>query len=439
MEAKRFRFSGSLLVAVALIGMTSLSRAQLELCDEAGTLTRNTDGSFYYSSDLRYGQDLGELTTWMQRLNETLEADGTLLVVVPTPLRGMANGEVVTDTAALKALEIDFDAAEASVYYEDYVASLGPITAVNLLGAAETLKGKEPGYHQKLDRHWTPEGARASAQAVAQVLLENPIYQSLTQSGSAEFTTTLTGSEPGGNKIFELIKENCGDLPNELMEMVNLYTTTQVDEGDLFAQETPVVALAGTSFSTDPYNFDGFLSEALGQPVLNASVSGGSLDIALQDLLLKREKGANPKVIIWEYRMSDATGVEREGDYTSFRQMIPSVYGTCSPERALVSGSAEVSGETVNLLTSTNPDISGKDYYLHLQASDLSLVEFEIVSAYEDGSVDTAPINRSTRVSNNGEYYLELSRDISAPLKEVSLNVPTGTTGTIDAQLCRKP
>ena len=133
MKAKRFRFSSFLLVAVALTSMTSLSRAQLELCDEAGTLTRNTDGSFYYSSDLRYGQDLGELTTWMQRLNGALEADGTLLVVVPTPLRGMANGEVVTDTAALEALDIDFDAAEAAAYYRDYVASLEPIVAVDLL------------------------------------------------------------------------------------------------------------------------------------------------------------------------------------------------------------------------------------------------------------------------------------------------------------------
>ena len=439
MEAKRFRFSGSLLVAVALTGMTSLSRAQLELCDEAGTLTRNTDGSFYYSSDLRYGQDLGELTTWMQRLNETLEADGTLLVVVPTPLRGMVNGEVVTDKPALETLNIEFDAAEASAYYRDYMASLEPIVAVDLLDAAETLKGKTVGYHQKLDRHWTPEGARASAQAVAQVLRENPTYRTLTRSGGAAFTTALTGTEPGSNRIFETIEKKCGDLPSELLEMINLYTTKELTKGDLFTQETPVVALAGSSFSTETYNFDGFLSEALGQPILNASVSGGGLDIALQDLLLKRDKGANPKVIIWEYRMSDATITEREGDYTAFRQMIPSVYGPCSSEAALVSGSAEVSGETVNLLTSTNPDIFGENYYLHLQASDLSLVEFEIVSTYEDGSADTAPVDRSTRVSNNGEYYLELSRNISNPLKEVSLNVPAGTTATIAAQVCRAP
>ena len=439
MKVKRFRFSGFLLVAVALTSVTSLARAQLELCDEAGTLTRNTDGSFYYSSDLRYGQDLGELTTWMQRLNGALEADGTLLVVVPTPLRGMANGEVVTDTAALEALDIDFDAAEAAAYYRDYVASLGPIVAVDLLDAAQTLDGKTVGYHQKLDRHWTPEGARASAEAAAQVLFKNPTYQTLTRSGGGEFVTALTGTEPGGNRIFDMLGEKCGDLPDELMEMVNLYTTEQLDEGALFAAETPVVALAGSSFSTDPYNFDGFLSEALGQPVLNASVSGGGLDVALQDLLLKREKGANPKVIIWEYRMSDATGVEGKSDYTSFRQMIPSVYSTCSPETALASGSAEVSGETVDLLTATNPDIYGEDYYLHWQASDLSLAEFEVVSFYEDGSVDTTPIDRSTRVSNNGEYYLELSRDVSSPLKEVSLNIPAGTTGTITAQVCRAP
>lgn len=436
MGTKQIRVLATVLVVASFI---PLGQAQVELCDETGTLTRNTDGSFYYSSDLRYGQELTELNVWMQRLNETLAEDGTLLVVVPTPLRGMANGEVVTDTTALEALEIDFDVAEAVAYYKDYITSLEPIVAVDLLDAAETLKSEEIGYHQKFDRHWTPEGARASAEAVAQVLLENSSYQSLVGAENTEFTTTLTGTEPGVNKIFESVEKNCGDLPDESMETINVYETKQLAEGDLFTEETPTIALAGGSFSTEKYNFDGFLSETLSQPVLNASVSGGGLDLALQDLLLKRGKDENPKVIIWEYRMTDATGTEREEDYTSFRQMIPSVYGACSAENALLSGSAEITGETADLLTAANPDIYGENYYLHLQASDLSLVEFEIVSRYEDGSVDTASIDRSTRVSNNGEYYLELSRDISSPLREVSLNVPAGITGTIEARVCRAP
>ena len=423
---------------VGIVSVIPLGRAQVELCDKAGTLTRNTNGSFYYSSDLRYGQDLTDLNTWIQRLNDVLTADGTLLVLVPTPRRGMANGEIVTDTAALNALEINFDAVEARTYYQDYVASLAPVVAVDLIGGATTLTGK-PLEFQKFDRHWTSEGAQVSAQVVAQVLLANPTYQALAGPGSAKFSTTLTGTEPGGNKIFELIVENCGALPDELKEQVNVYTTKMLNEGSLFAADTPVIALAGTSFSMKPYNFDGFLSEALNQPVLNASVYGGGLDSALQDLLLKRERGANPKVIIWEYRMKDAVGTQGTGDYTPFRQMIASVYGACNAETTLLSGSAAVSGEKVELLTSTNPDISGENYYLHLQASDLSLVEFEIVSAYKDGRVDTAPVNRSTRGRNTGEYYLELSRDITAPLVDVSLNVPAGTTGTIEAQVCHTP
>ena len=55
------------------------------------------------------------------------------------------------------------------------------------------------------------------------------------------------------------------------------------------------------------------------------------------------------------------------------------------------------------------------------------------------GSTDVAPVVRSTRVTNTGEYYLELSRELQAPLETVSLTVPAGTTGTVDAQLCRAP
>ena len=438
-KAKRVKFLSFLSVTTVSMSLASLCWAKLDLCNEVGTLPKGTDESFYYSSELRYGQDLASLSVWMKRLNEALRAKGVLLVTVPIPSRGMANGEVITDEAALKTLEINFSAAEATAYYRDYVASLEPTVAVDLLDAARTFSG-DVGYQQKLDRHWTPEGAQASAQAVARVLRSNSVYQTLAESsGLTKFETTWTGTEPGGNEFFELIEKKCGDQPNELMETINLYETKQVGGGDLFAVEEPIVAVAGDSFSAKPYNFDGFLSEALERPVLNISVYGGGLDSALQDLLLKRETAGNPKVIVWEYRMKDAISTEREGDYTAFRQMIPSVYGACTPETALASGNAEVTGETVDLLTATNPDVYGEDYYLHLQASDLSLVKFEIVSKYEDGSVDRATINRSTRGRNTGEYYLELSRDISSPLREVSFNVPAGITGTIDAQVCRAP
>ncbi len=215
-----------------------MCRAQVELCNEAGTLTYNTDGSFYCSSDLRYGESLGELTTWIKRLNETLEAEGTLLV--PTPRRGMVNGEIVTGTAALEALNINFDGGEAHTYYQDYIASLAPVGAVDLISTTEMLTGG-PLEYQQFDRHWTSEGAKVSAQGVA-FLLANPTYQVLTGSRSAEFATTLTGTEPGGNEIFELIEEKCGDLPDAALGQVSLYETKRLDEGDLFADEIPVVA-----------------------------------------------------------------------------------------------------------------------------------------------------------------------------------------------------
>ena len=124
--------------------------------------------------------------------------------------------------------------------------------------------------------------------------------------GSTVQHDLVVGTEPGENAIFELTEEKCGDLPDTLLEPINLYETREAGQGDLFALDTPLVALAGTSFSTEPYNFDGFLSEALRQPVLNAAVSAGGLYTALQDLLLNREPGGNPRVIVWEYRLGDA-------------------------------------------------------------------------------------------------------------------------------------
>lgn len=374
----------------------------------------------------------------MGRLNDVLEAEGTLLVVVPTPLRGMVNGEVVTDAAALEALEIDFDADEAQAYFHDYVRSLTSIVAVDLLGPARSLNGKSPGFQFKLDQHWTPEGSKVAAQTVAEALLASPAYKEVSPPVPTAFATSAVGSQESPNRIFELIEENCGDLPDKLMETMTLYETEAVSESqDLFASETPFVTLVGSSFSGGQYNFAGFLSEALGQKVLNNYVSGGRFYTSLADYLLKRTPETRSKVIIWEYRMTDAINVENQEDFTPFREMIPSTYGACSAETSLLSNSTEVSGTTFTVLENpSNGEIQGENYYLHMQASDLSLVEFEITLTHEDGSVDTAPIERSTRVSNTGEYFLELPRNIASPLREVSLSVPGGTTGTVEAQIC---
>ena len=414
-------------------------QGQLELCEAVGTLTHNSDGSYFYSSDLRYGADTDGVTEWMKRLDETLRANGVLLVALPTPTRGMVNGGIVTDTAALETLQIDFDAAAATAYYQDYVRSLAPLAAVDLAPWTRALAGRTPGFQQRYDRHWTPEGARTAAAAAAAALAVNPRYVALTPPAPTEFATTLVGTEPGENAIFELAEEKCGDLPDTLMEPINRYETREAGQGDLFASETPLVALVGTSFSTEPYNFDGFLSDALGQPVLNAAVSAGGLYTALQDLLLNREPGGNPRVIVWEYRLGDAVGADGEENFVPFRELIASVHGDCGAD-ALVRNRAAVAGTggaEVALLTNTDPAVTGPDYYLRLQASDLSLVEFTLTLTHAGGSADVAPILRSTRVANTGEYYLELSRDLTAPLERVSLTVPAGTTGTVDAQLCR--
>lgn len=429
---------GPLAVALLILGGPAASAQEtIELCEEAGTLTRNTDSSFYYSSDLRYGADLDELTVWMNRLNDALKAQGDLLVVVPTPLRGMVNGEVVNDTASLEALEIDFDPAAASAYYGSYVASLEPVFAVDLLDAARSLNGQTPGYHFKLDRHWTPEGARASAQAVAQVLATKPAYSALPFPEPQTFTTSPVGTQAAPNKIFELIEENCGDLPDELMETMTLYETEQLVDESLFATDVPPIVLVGSSFSGEQYNFAGFLSEALGQEVTNYSVSGGGLFTSLEDYLLNRPNPAAPSVIIWEYRMTDATGTNSKENFVPFRGLIPATYGACSADTSLASNRVDVSEGTLTLFADlSDARVQGPDYYLHLLASDLSLVEFDITMTHSDGSVDHAAMERSTRIRNTGEFFLELSRDVAAPLREVSLTVPAGTSGTVEAQLC---
>ncbi len=70
--ARRLRLT--LFTVLGLVLASSMAQRSLELCDEADMLTSNTDGSFYYSSDLRSRNDLDELNAWMTRLNDALAA-----------------------------------------------------------------------------------------------------------------------------------------------------------------------------------------------------------------------------------------------------------------------------------------------------------------------------------------------------------------------------
>src|SRR6185436_19574479 len=122
-------------------------------------------------------------------------------------------------------------------------------------------------YFFRRDGHWTPDGARRTADLIAETIKAMPLYPGLRKK---TFTTKRQGlnRHPG---VFAIVASQiCGG--NYPAEVVQGYSTSP-NENNLFGEEgVPEITLVGTSFSaTSTYHFVGFLQQALQSDVLNAA------------------------------------------------------------------------------------------------------------------------------------------------------------------------
>lgn len=68
---------------------------------------------------------------------------------------------------------------------------------------------------------------------------------------------------------------------------------------------------------------------------------------------------------------------------------------------------------------------------------DLSLLRFDVILRYRDGTEETLAVDRSNLTLNRGRYYLALSDMRDAVLAGVELDLPQGVEGAVTVQLCR--
>ena len=260
------------------------------------------DGFFFrVMADLRMQNSFTDAAAdQLAALSAALEANGTTLIYVPIPTKGQTLAAFLPETAALYG----FDTTIAQEVYRDIVARLGArgVTAVDLIPALTTTDGEHPTFFQA-DFHWTSEGARNAAQAIATAMTALP--------GSAELTRKSYTSEPTGEEtpvstMRRTLQPFCADaLP---VPKTTGYVTREVEDPnatlDIFGSDGDAarIALVGTSFSeAGPQNFAGFLQEFTGLEVVNYSVTGGNQFGAILSYLTSAEFYENrPRYLIWE-------------------------------------------------------------------------------------------------------------------------------------------
>ncbi|UZE96305.1 alginate O-acetyltransferase [Alkalimarinus alittae] len=364
-------------------------------------LVAGTDGWLYRTKlDLDESFEINQRTlNEMNRFRAALAAKGTELVMVYQPTRGLINPDGVVDA------QYDFIAASNS-----YNQALQQIRDTGIIVPnLETLinDGSTPDFYFRRDAHWTPYGAKLTAQLVADTITKLSVYSSITETKYKNNRVGLLNVSGSHQKAAYLI---CGTQFPE--QYVNEFEASTIEEGesDLFSDASlPEIVAAGTSFTKAQtnYNFVGYLKEFLSRDVLNIGQAGGGvIGSLLQYLPTEDYQEAPPKLLIWE--VPSYTSLSNSFNY---RQLIPLVDNGCAAKPKVLSstislktGNNEVlfngGGQVKNLLSG--------DYLLDIQFNNPDIKRLQAKVWYHNSRKENITLKHRDRVNSNGRFVFEL-------------------------------
>lgn len=253
------------------------------------------DGWLFYS-DCVHGYPsaegrarIPEIARLAAALDELLRAHGTSLVVVPVP-----NKETVVRDRF----------APSTVPPGDLVAPLLAEFArrdVRAVDLRPVLAATPRAPYLKTDTHWSFDGAKAAAEAVAAAVraaVDGPLP-------GDEAPATFVRAHPvlrSGDLARMLGFRKDGALAEQWKFVDEPVGGVRPDGARLDVAETRPIVVAGTSFSTD-FGFAGDLGAYLGREVQNVSVQAQGPVATPLSVVLAAASGARPwpRVLVWEF------------------------------------------------------------------------------------------------------------------------------------------
>jgi alginate biosynthesis protein AlgX len=345
----------------------------------------------------------------LRDLSEALKSQGITMLVVPLPSRPLVYEQYLPDDITLK----DKQTRAAFQDYLETFADLGFMT-VNVFDSIATHP--EP-FFFKRDHHWTPEGSRMTAEAVAEQLRQ--------VAGSAlpemQFELKQTGERPYLD-VAEVIGKSCdSSVPPEILYRYEL--TQQNPPGLLEEVQEPGLAVLGTSMQRSYFHFADFLSYALNTDVVDVGVEGGGNVGSLDEYF--RISPPHP-FLVWEFE----AGPFSERDRGAFAQIIPGVFGVCEESVAQGQGTLALGAGGI---------IDVSNYYLHLSFADPSVETFTVRLGYADNTISEQEVTRVRRTKADGTFFIALDAGSFSPLVSIDILPPEGFAGNLETRLCSVP
>jgi alginate O-acetyltransferase complex protein AlgJ len=259
-------------------------------------------------------KDIDDAANRIAEVRKNLEARGIKLVLAPLPAKSDLYAEEVPSLVRSSAM------ADA---YRDFSAALlqRGITVADTRAALLTAKPFGEVF-LKSDTHWSPAGAKATAEAIQSSLQKSGIvlqHQELT----AQWQTPVSF---WGDLTKFVTSPDYAPSVGLAQESVPIYRTSVNAEAsgtDIFGDDTTVpVMLVGTSYSAnETWSFADFLRQSLRADVVNVAKEGLGPGVPMMDLLAGTALDeSTPTVVVWEFPvryLGTKTLWQREGENTA--------------------------------------------------------------------------------------------------------------------------
>nr|WP_319512849.1 alginate O-acetyltransferase [uncultured Cohaesibacter sp.] len=364
----------------------------------------------------------------LAKLSEVLKEKGTTLIYAPVPTKSQAMPDFLPERAKLYG----YDRKLAEQSYQTIIDRLkaAGILAVDLQSPMLAAKS-EDGLFFRSDFHWTAQGSRLAAEAIADVVKAQPGYASIKKT---KFKTRELDRMVSFSTLRNNLQRFCKDALPVVESMA--YETTKVDQSsgtvDLFgAEAADPIALVGTSMSNaEAGNFGGFISQYSSLTLTNYAISGGNQFGSILSYMTSREFQENrPRFLIWENPIYNNLGQYGPAPWV---ELLAAASQTCQPAIE-VQNIGEQQDEFFVDLASVK---IAPNQAVMVDTQDQTIRNLKVEAALANGQHRSIAMHRGDRLRATGRFYFPLQPLEQAPITSLKLTFNRPPEGGSELQLC---
>lgn len=255
------------------------------------------DGWFFTGEEFKQvkATDIDSAVAKIDEVRTRLAEAGIQLVMVPLPAKSDIYAEHLPEMMRSDAM---------SVAYSDFTKALKS-NGITFVDTREAMLTAKPfgDLFLKSDTHWTPVGAKVTAEAVQSTVQKSGI----TLPPETVTASWQTPVDIWGDLTTYITSPAYAPRAGLKQENIPIYRTaveTEAAGADLFGAETKVpVMLVGTSYSANEnWSFVDFLRQSLTTDVVNVAKEGLGPGVPMMDLLEGTAlEDTRPSVVVWEF------------------------------------------------------------------------------------------------------------------------------------------